>query len=71
MEQTKNKSPKKRAAFNTTIDVEVQKQFREYCSDIGMPLNIVLEAFMKQFSSGEFELRFGKANTLLMDLKEQ
>lgn len=73
MEQTKNKSTKKRTAFNTTInvDVDVQKQFREYCDEIGMPLNIVLESFMKQFANGEFELKFGKANSLLMDLKEE
>lgn len=70
MEQTKTKSTKKRTAFNTTINVDIQKQFREYCEEIGMPLNIVLESFMKQFSNGEFELKFGKANSLLMGLKE-
>ena len=72
MEQTaKIKASKKRSPFNTTINVDIQKQFREYCDEIGMPLNIVLESFMKQFSNGEFELKFGKANSLLMDLKEE
>lgn len=66
----KPKTTKKRSPFNTTINVEVAKQFRGYCDEIGMPLNIVLESFMKQFSNGEFELKFGKANSLLMDLKE-
>ena len=73
MEQVQNnkvKASKKRTAFNTTINVDVQKQFREYCDEIGMPLNIVLESFMKQFANGEFELKFGKANSLLMDLRE-
>lgn len=70
MEQTKVKASKKRTAFNTTINVDIQKQFREYCDEIGMPLNIVLESFMKQFANGEFELKFGKSNSLLMELKE-
>lgn len=68
MESTK--PTKKRVPFNTTINPDIQKDFKEYCNEIGMPLNVVLEAFMKQFSSGEFVLKFGKANSLSVDIEE-
>lgn len=68
MENTK--TTKKRLPFNTTINPDIQKEFKEYCSEIGMPLNVVLEAFMRQFSSGEFVLKFGKNNSLGIDIED-
>ena len=38
--------------------------------EIGIPLNVVLEAFMKQFSKGEFQMKFGKNNQIGIDLRE-
>lgn len=64
------RTPKKRLPFNTTINPDIQKEFKEYCNEIGMPLNVVLEAFMRQFSSGEFVLKFGKNNSLGIDIEE-
>lgn len=61
---------KKRLPFNTTINPDIAKDFKEYCTEIGMPLNVVLEAFMRQFASGEFQLKFGKNNALEMELEE-
>lgn len=64
------RTPKKRLPFNTTISTDVQKEFKDYCGEIGIPLNVVLEAFMRQFAKGEFQLKFGKNNTLGMDIEE-
>lgn len=64
------KISKKRIPFNTTISPDIQREFKEYCREIGMPLNVVLEAFMKQFSNGEFTLKFGKNNSLGIDIEE-
>lgn len=64
------KPTKKRMPFNTTINTDVQNEFREYCMEIGIPLNVVLEAFMKQFSKGEFQMKFGKNNQIGIDLRE-
>lgn len=64
------KPTKKRLPFNTTISTDVQKEFKEYCMEIGIPLNVVLEAFMKQFSKGEFQMKFGKNNQIGIDLRE-
>lgn len=64
------KVTKKRTPFNTTINVDIQKEFREYCNEVGLPLNVVLEAFMRQFSNGEFVLKFGKNKSLGIEIEE-
>lgn len=50
-----------KAMLNTTINKEVLNSFRNHCKDIKCPMNIVLEAFMTQFSNGEFIVKLGKA----------
>lgn len=61
---------KKRAMLNTTIDQEVLDEFKAYCKELGLPMNLLLETFMKQLVSGEFTLKFGKANNIEVDLEE-
>lgn len=58
-----------RKSFTSTIDEDIQKSFKEKCSKTGLPQNIILETFMKEFSSGEIELKM-KKNKLFIDEKE-
>lgn len=57
-----------RGVLNTTIDKDVLDEFKAYCKAAGMPMNTVLESFMKQFTYGEFILKIGKNNRL--DIEE-
>ena len=50
----------KRLMLNTTISKEVLDEFRNYCKEIGCPMNIVLETFMRQFCNGDFYFKLGK-----------
>jgi len=45
-----------RKSFTTTIDDEIQKDFKEKCNDNKDKMNDVLEAFMKEYINNEFEL---------------
>jgi hypothetical protein len=45
-----------RKSFTTTIDDEIQKDFKEKCNDNKDKMNDVLEAFMKAYINNEFEL---------------
>ena len=56
-----------RSALNTTIKTEILKGFRDSCKETGFPMNLVLEAFMEQFASGEFVMKMHKANKLEID----
>lgn len=45
-----------RKPFTTTIDVEVQQEFKEKCGKNKDKMNDVLEAFMKAYIKDEFRL---------------
>lgn len=60
---------RKRAMLNTTIDSEVLSNFREYCKNIGCPMNVVLEVFMGEFSEGKFGFKLVK-NKMEIDIEE-
>lgn len=53
-----------RGVLNTTIDKDVLDNFKTHCKSAGLPMNTILEAFMIQFTNGEFVLRVGKTNKL-------
>ena len=59
----------KRAMLNTTINEEVLNSFREYCKELGCPMNMVLETFMAQFADGQFSFRLSKSKRKL-DIEE-
>lgn len=61
----------KRAMLNTTINENVLNDFKSYCKELGLPMNMILESFMAQFVDGEFVLKIGKANKLNVDLIEK
>lgn len=58
----------KRTVLNTTMNEEVLNDFREYCKTINLPMNTVLETFMRQFAQGQFELKLAKME---VKIKEQ
>ena len=62
---------KKRAMLNTTIDEEVLNEFKDYCKELGYPMNLIIESFMRQFSGGEFVLKIAKGNKLTVDLEDE
>jgi hypothetical protein len=45
-----------RKAFTTTIEEELQRKFKEACDKNGAKMNNVIEAFMKSYIDGEFQI---------------
>ncbi|SDZ19036.1 hypothetical protein [Tindallia californiensis] len=45
-----------RKQFTTTIDEDIQKQFKEACSKNNVKMNDVLEAFMQGYIEGNFQI---------------
>lgn len=43
-------------ALNTKINKEVFDAFKDYCKELGYPMNVMLETFMRQYANGRFEL---------------
>lgn len=43
-------------ALNQKINKEVFDDFKDYCKELGYPMNVVLETFMQQYGNGRFKL---------------
>lgn len=43
-------------ALNTKINKEVFDAFKDYCKELGYPMNVMLETFMRQYANGRFKL---------------
>ena len=43
-------------ALNTKINKEVLDNFKIYCKELGYPLNVLLETFMRQYANGRFNI---------------
>lgn len=43
-------------ALNTKINKEVFDAFKDYCKELGYPMNVMLETFMQQYTNGRFRL---------------
>ncbi len=43
-------------ALNTKVNKEVFDAFKDCCKEQGYPLNVMLETFMRQYASGNFNL---------------
>lgn len=59
----------KRSTLNTTIRKEILDEFKAYCKQTGFPMNMVLEAFMVQFVTGEFTMKIAR-NQLTVELED-
>lgn len=51
----------KREVFNTTVASDILAEFKANCKQAGLPMNVVIEAFMYQYNRGAFVLGFSKA----------
>lgn len=56
-----------RKQFATSIDTSISDNFKKSCEEYGLKMNVVLEAFMKQFSEQEFKLEIGKSGIRLIE----
>lgn len=54
-----------RKQFATSIDTNISESFKKTCDDYDLKMNVVLEAFMKQFSDQQFKVEFGKSGIKL------
>lgn len=60
----------KRGTLNTTIRNDVLTEFKQECKRLNLPMNILLESFMRQFCDNEFTLKFGKNNQIEVDIED-
>lgn len=61
---------RKRAMLNTTINAEVLEDFKAHCKELGFPMNVLIEIFMRQMVDDQFVLKFSKNNRLDIDFVE-
>lgn len=54
-----------RKQFTTSIDTNVSEPFKQTCEKYNLKMNVVLEAFMKQFSEQQFKVEIGKTGIKL------
>lgn len=46
----------KTSALSTSINKEVFDDFRDYCKELGYPMNVMIETFMRQYGKGTFDI---------------
>lgn len=44
------------SVLSTKINKEVFDNFKDYCSELGYPMNVMIETFMRQYVNGRFKL---------------
>lgn len=44
-------------ALNTKVNKEVFGKFKDCCAELGYPMNVMLETFMRQYTNGRFEIK--------------
>ena len=54
-----------RKQFATSIDTDISDNFKKTCESYNLKMNVVLEAFMQQFSEQEFKVEIGKSGIKL------
>lgn len=67
--KTDREIKREKAMLNTTIDKEVFEEFKATCKASGMRMSTLLETFMRQYSNGEFTVKFVK-NKSILELEE-
>lgn len=50
-----------RKNFATSIDSDISDNFKKTCDEYGLKMNIVLEALMQDFSSGNYSINVSKS----------
>ena len=68
---TSNAKRVETTALNTKVNKEVFDNFKDYCKELGYPMNVMIETFMQQYANGRFSvnaddiLKWKKDNTEL------
>lgn len=44
------------SVLNTKVNKEVFEAFKGCCAELGYPMNVMLETFMRQYTNGKFKL---------------
>lgn len=44
-------------ALNQKVNKEVFDAFKDYCKELGYPMNVVLETFMRQYANGRYHIK--------------
>lgn len=50
-----------RKQFATSIDTDISDDFKKACDEYGLKMNTILEALMKDFSSGNYSITVSKS----------
>lgn len=45
-----------RKAFTTSIEESIQNSFKSTCAQRGLPMNTIMELFMRAYSDGRFKI---------------
>lgn len=59
----------KRAPLNTTIDEVILNDFKSYCKELGLPMNMLVQSFMQGMTEVSLVLRIGRNNRIEIDEK--
>lgn len=54
-----------RKNLNTPIEQELLERFKNTCSEYGLAMNTVIEAFMRDFTSGNYTITLSKTGVSL------
>lgn len=54
-----------RKQFTTSIDTNISDNFKKTCERYNLKMNVVLEAFMQQFTDQQFKVEIGKSGIKL------
>ena len=54
-----------RKQFTTSIDTDISGKFKDTCDNYNLKMNVVLEAFMQQFSDQQFKVEIGNSGIKL------
>lgn len=57
-------------SYTTSIDTDISGNFKAACEERGIKMNVVLEAFMKQFTNNEFAVKISK-NGIRLEIEEK
>jgi len=50
-----------RKNFATSIDTDISDSFKKACDEYGLKMNVVLEALMHDFSTGNYSITVSKS----------
>lgn len=56
--------------YTTSIDADISGNFKSACEERGIKMNVVLEAFMKQFTDNEFTVKISQ-NGVRLEIEEK